>query len=302
VTDVHLDSDVEHIDVRRGLKVEFWGVRGSIATPENDKLRLGGNTPCVVLQYADEPPVIIDAGTGLRHFGAHLKTSGGEPFLASILFSHFHWDHIQGLPFFPPLYSDESELDVYAGVAVDVLRAVLEGQMGEPYFPVPFAAARSRRRYRQMQGQGCEIGSLRVKPVPLNHPGGATGYRIDSPNGSVIYVSDHEHGISEIDDRIAIDAYAADVVIYDAHFTPEEYPKFVGWGHSTWLEGTRLAHRANVGRLLLFHHSPSRADNAADAILEQARHKFSATDLASENYEIVLCSGVQTVTPVSALP
>jgi phosphoribosyl 1,2-cyclic phosphodiesterase len=271
-----------------GLKIKFWGVRGSIATPENDKIRVGGNTPCVAMQYGAEPSVIIDAGTGLRHFGAHLPVSAGEPFRASILFSHFHWDHIQGLPFFPPLYSPEAELNVYAGVTADTVRAVLEGQMAEPYFPVPFAAARSCRRYSQIHGDGLEIGSLRIKPVRLNHPGGATGYRIDSPSGSLIYVSDHEHGDREIDDGIARDAAGANIMIYDAHFTPEEYPKFVGWGHSTWLEGARLAGRANVRKLLLFHHSPSRADDAADAVLERTKKEFAATDLASENQELLL--------------
>lgn len=293
---------MEQVEVRQGLKIQFWGVRGSIPTPEKDKLRVGGNTPCVALQYASEPPVIIDAGTGLRVLGVHLSSSLREPFRASILFSHFHWDHIQGLPFFPFLYSEKAELDLYAGVAVDALRATLEGQMMEPYFPVPFAAARARRQYRQVERHGCEIGSLRIRPVHLNHPGGATGYRVDSPNGSMIYVSDHEHGKAEIDNRIVEDARGADIMIYDAHFTPEEYPQFIGWGHSTWLEGAKLADRASVGRLLLFHHSPSRTDHAAGRVLTQAREEFSATDLACENQEISLASGSHRAAPISAVP
>ena len=280
---------MEQTEVHRGLKVRFWGVRGSIATPEKDKLRVGGNTPCVALEYAGEPPVIIDAGTGLRVFGTHLSGFQRGTWKASILFSHFHWDHIQGLPFLPFLYSDKTELDLYSGVAADELRAILEGQMRQPYFPVPFAAAAPKRQYKQVQGES-EIGSLRIRPVRLNHPGGATGYRIDSPDGSLIYVSDHEHGKADIDDRIVQDAAGADLMIYDAHFTPVEYPPFIGWGHSTWLEGTKLAERAAVGKLLLFHHSPSRTDQAARALLTQARKKFSATDLACERDEIVLAS------------
>jgi phosphoribosyl 1,2-cyclic phosphodiesterase len=284
---------MEQTEVRRGLKIRFWGVRGSIPTPEKDKLRIGGNTPCVVLQYASEPPVIIDAGTGLRVFGSHLSGFHRGTWKASILFSHFHWDHIQGLPFFPFLYSEKAELDLYSGVPADELRAILEGQMNHPYFPVPFAAAASKRQYKQVEGE-CQIGTLRIRPVRLNHPGGATGYRIDSPEGALIYVSDHEHGKVDIDDGIVQDAAGAEIMVYDAHFTPEEYPPFIGWGHSTWLEGAKLADRAGVGRLLLFHHSPSRTDQAARALLTHARKAFSATDLACEHDEIVLASGIHS--------
>jgi phosphoribosyl 1,2-cyclic phosphodiesterase len=283
---------MEHVEVRPGLRIQFWGVRGSTPTADEDKIGIGGNTPCIAVQYANEPLVIIDAGTGLRCLGQHLNTPEHESVRVSILFSHFHWDHIQGLPFFPLLYSERAQLDLYSGVPVDALRETLEGQMKEPYFPVPFAAAQSRRVYIQVQAQGCEIGSLSVLPVKLNHPSGATGYRINSPEGSIIYVSDHEHGRTEIDDRIANDASGSDLMVYDAHFTPDEYPQFKGWGHSTWLEATKLANRAGVGRLLLFHHSPSRTDTAAQLLLAQARHEFSSTDLARENHEISLAPGI----------
>jgi phosphoribosyl 1,2-cyclic phosphodiesterase len=173
----------------------------------------------------------------------------------------------------PFLYSDKAELDLYSGVAADELRSILEGQMNQPYFPVPFVAAVSKRQYKQVAGE-CEIGSLRIRPVRLNHPGGATGYRIDSPGGSLIYVSDHEHGKTDIDDRIVQDAAGADIMIYDAHFAPEEYPPFMGWGHSTWLEGAKFADRAGVGRLLLFHHGPSRTDQAARAVDTSSQEIF----------------------------
>lgn len=283
---------MEHTEVRQGLKLRFWGVRGSIPTADDDKLKVGGNTPCIAIQYGNEPPVIIDAGTGLRQLGLHLSTLRQEFVRASILFSHFHWDHIQGLPFFTPLYSERVQLDMYAGVPVAALRKTLEGQMKEPYFPVPFAAAHSRRVYHEVEASGCTIGSLKVVPVPLNHPGGATGYRIDSPEASIIYVSDHEHGRREIDDRIASQAAGCDLLIYDAHFTPEEYPHFIGWGHSTWLEGTKLAHRAGIGKLVLFHHSPSRTDEEAQLLLSHSRQEFSSTQLACENQEISLAQGI----------
>ncbi len=139
-----------------------------------------------------------------------------------------------------------------------------------------------------MPAQGCQIGSLNITPVRLNHPGGAFGYRIDSPAGSIIYVSDHEHGIAEIDDAIAVHATGADLLIYDAHFTPAEYERYQGWGHSTWLEATRLANRSAVGELVLFHHNPTRNDREMPEILAEARKEFAATEIARENQPIIL--------------
>jgi phosphoribosyl 1,2-cyclic phosphodiesterase len=272
------------------LKVEFWGVRGSIATPERAKLTVGGNTPCTVIQYGSEPVVIIDGGTGLRSFGLSLACGPLKQLRASLLFSHFHWDHIQGLPFFGPVYSDFAHLSFYSTLPPDALRAILEVQMSQPYFPLPMSSTRAVQEYFQMPAQGSQIGSLRIIPVPLNHPGGASGYRIDSPAGSLIYVSDHEHGITEIDDVIATHARGADLLIYDSHFTPAEYENFRGWGHSTWLEATRLANRAGVGELLLFHHSPTRKDREMPEVLTNARREFAATELARENQPIFLPS------------
>lgn len=294
-------SPTNHTGSGNQLKVEFWGVRGSVPTPERAKLTLGGNTPCTVLQYNTEPFVIIDGGTGLRPFGLSVGCGPRRLMRASLLFSHFHWDHIQGLPFFGPVYSDFAQLSFYSTRPTDELRAVLEVQMSNPYFPLPMSSARAVQEYFQIPAQGSEIGSLNITPVTLNHPGGASGYRINSPAGSVIYVSDHEHGIAEIDDAIAKQAAGADLLIYDAHFTPAEYESHKGWGHSTWLEATKLANRAAVGQLILFHHSPSRKDREIPQILENARKEFAATEIARENQPIILSrSGISSSTRTDA--
>jgi phosphoribosyl 1,2-cyclic phosphodiesterase len=278
------------------LKVEFWGVRGSTPTAEGNKLRVGGNTPCLLLQHNLEPIVIIDAGTGLRLLGLQLGPCNDcWPLKASILFSHFHWDHIQGLPFFSPMYSEHCALRFYSTLRPSHLKRVLDDQMKQPYFPLPLSAARSRREYAQVEPHGCGIGSLRIRPIRLNHPGGGSGYRIDSPAGSLIYVSDHEHGVEEIDACIEREAVGTDLLIYDAQYTPDEYPQFKGWGHSTWLEGTRLATRARVGQLFLFHHSPSREDEEFSGILASAREHFTETDVARENRAIVLSKPLRGV-------
>src|SRR5436305_1240459 len=281
-------SPTNHTGSGNQLKVEFWGVRGSIPTPERAKITLGGNTPCTVVQYGTEPVVIIDGGTGLRSLGVSLACNPQKRLRASLLFSHFHWDHIQGLPFFGPVYSDFAQLSFYSTLPPDELRAILEVQMSKPYFPLPMSSTRAVQEYFQMPAQGSQIGSLKISPVPLNHPGGASGYRIDSPAGSIIYVSDHEHGVTEIDDAIAVQATGANLLIYDAHFTPAEYERYQGWGHSTWLEATRLANRAAVGELVLFHHNPSRKDREMPEILAEARREFAATEVARENQPIVL--------------
>jgi phosphoribosyl 1,2-cyclic phosphodiesterase len=270
------------------LKVECWGVRGSIPTAEKSKLDLGGNTPCVVLQFNQEPYVIIDGGTGLRMLGTKMCQNDPATLQASILFSHFHWDHIQGLPFFGPMFSQSGDLKFYSTIRANHLKRVLEDQMKTPYFPVPLSSAPSRREYRQVSVNGFEIGSLSIRPVHLNHPGGAYGYRIDSPAGSMIYISDHEHGVEEIDSGIVQNALGVDLLIYDAQYTPLEYPRYRGWGHSTWLEGTRFAKRAEVGRLLLFHHNPARLDNEAAGILAEAREQFVSTEFARETTSLVL--------------
>jgi phosphoribosyl 1,2-cyclic phosphodiesterase len=264
------------------LKIRFWGVRGSIPTPGSDFCRTGGNTSCVVLQFGQEPVVVIDGGTGLRLFGRQLKWSEEQPLRATLLFSHFHWDHIQGFPFFGPIYSRHAELSLWSGVPARELQTLLTRQMCAPFFPVSYSEVPARCDFHRLEAGGFSPGSLQITPVTLNHPGSATGFRIDSPAGSVIYVSDHEHGNTPIDEQIQRKASGCDVMIYDAHFTPEEYPSFKGWGHSTWLQGAQIAAQARVGKLMLFHHSPDRTDREVDEIVGHAREIFPQTYAAVE--------------------
>ena len=160
--------------------------------------------------------------------------------------------------------------------------------MQEPYFPIPYSAIRAQLQYQQVLEAGLEIGSLRIRPLRLNHPGGCSGYRIDSPAGSVVYASDHAHGVTSIDSEIVEVARGCNVLIYDAHFTPAEYRKYKGWGHSTWLEGTKIARRAGVERLMLFHHNPSRTDDALESLLAEAKNEFPDTEAAQENRPVVI--------------
>lgn len=270
------------------LKLQFLGVRGSIPTPSQACLEAGGNTPCLVLRYGNEPPVIIDAGTGLRTLGQQVKPDAKNVFTATLLLSHFHWDHIQGFPFFPPIYSPHSRLRIVSGCTAAQLKENLGQQMRGPYFPVPFDQISAICTYEQLDANGLAIGSLQVTPIELNHPGNATGFRIDSPNGSLVYVSDHEHGDLRIDKQIVERSKGADLMVYDAHFTPEEYGRYEGWGHSTWKHGAEMAKAASVRRFAMFHHSPSRTDEELAEIVRRCRELFEDSFSANEHDTITV--------------
>ena len=277
-----------------GLLLRFWGVRGSVPTPQAANMGFGGNTACIEIRRGDEPAVVFDGGTGLRALGlaqtslAPMGQLRGPKAAAAIFFTHFHWDHIQGLPFYAPLYQPESEVLLYSAQSPDSLRRILLRQMEGPYFPIELPGLLESGNYRQVTPEGVQLDGLTIRPFPLNHPGGATGYRIDAPEGSVVYASDYEHGDAVLDRVLLQQTKGADVLICDAQFTPEEYEGRRGWGHSTWLQAACLARRACVRQLILFHHDPQRDDQAIARITEQAAGVFENTLSAKESWSAVL--------------
>ena len=272
------------------LTVRFWGVRGSTPTPDAGCLGVGGNTSCVELRTAAGDALILDAGTGIRGLGYALAAeAGADPISVDILFSHFHWDHLQGLPFFAPLYVGGNEVRCISAVDDDRLGDLLRGQMCFPYFPVPFgelAASVETRRARV--GEPFEVGPFSVRAFPVSHPQGAHGFRIEYDGLVVVYATDYEHGDPVADEGLREVSRGADLLISDAQFTPEEYALRKGWGHTTWQHATELAASAGVGQLLLFHHDPSHDDATMERIRDQAREQFGPTDLAREGLEIRL--------------
>lgn len=266
------------------LRLRFWGVRGSTPAPQPGNVGYGGNTACLEVQSGEDPPVIFDAGTGIRGLGLALsKRLSADPSPISLFLTHFHWDHIQGIPFFAPLYSPSSQLRFHSVRPPEEISAILERQMENPYFSAR-AAVRADLHYVQLQPDGIRLGEVLVKPVPLCHPGGAAGYRIDAPHGSIVYASDHEHGNQAIDRGLRNLARGADILIYDAQFTPEEHAQQKGWGHSTWIEATKVALDAGVRQLVLFHHDPQHDDQSVANIVEQAREEFENTIGAKEGW------------------
>jgi phosphoribosyl 1,2-cyclic phosphodiesterase len=270
------------------LAIKFWGVRGSIPTPCQENVGFGGNTACIEIRHAGQT-IVIDGGTGVRNLGIYLEKS----FLSTevqlhLLLTHFHWDHVQGLPFFAPLYHPASEVTFYSGRPAEELSGILEGQMSAPYFPVRFEFLAAKRKFVELRKGGEHAGRAVVHPFPLNHPQGATGFRVELDGSVITHASDVEHGHPSLDTTLREYAQNADVLIYDAQYTPEEYELRKGWGHSTWLEAAQIARECKVKRLILFHHDPSHDDEYLVQLEADARRRFEKTDAAKEGWEIVV--------------
>lgn len=269
---------MQHLDF-----VRFWGVRGSIPAPGPETQQVGGNTSCVEVQLAGQR-LILDGGSGLRQLGAK---QGGVPMTATMLFSHLHWDHIQGLPFFAPLYHPDSSL-VLRGAAG--LRRALAKQMSGPTFPVGMEIFNAALEISPLSaGARFFVGRVQVETCALNHPGGAIGYRLSAGGRSVVYASDNEHPADgQLDPALLELCLGADVLIYDAQYLPEEYESKRGWGHSTYAEGARLARAAGVGQLLLTHHDPARSDEGVRELESRARELFAGARAAREGLVLPL--------------
>jgi len=273
------------------MKIRFWGVRGSTPTPERRNSRYGGNTTCIEIRLADGSLLILDCGSGLRGLGKSLvREFGDAPIGCHIFLTHFHWDHLQGTPFFLPLYRETNEFCFYSVQRKESdLRSAIEGQMANPFFPINMAILRSVRHFEDLDYGSLAVGSAVVRPAPLNHPQGCAGYRIEADGRVFVLATDTEPGSPRHDRSVRDLAEGADVLVYDAQYTPEQFRRERrGWGHSTWLEGTRIAKECGVKNLFLFHHDPDHDDRFLDGIVEQARSEFPNTTGAAEGLEVEL--------------
>src|SRR5579885_46950 len=276
-------------------KLSFWGVRGSTPTVDPATWRYGGNTPCLELVAPDGSVIILDCGTGLRALGTRWTApAAGHGAETHILVTHYHWDHIQGIPFFSPLYAETNEFHFYSFrskfLGRDSLKQVFETQMALPYFPVDRSAMSAKRKFKEVEGGDVfKIGENTVTARELNHPQGCLGFRIDTAAGSVVYATDNEPGNAKLDESLRELAAGADIFINDAQYTPEQLAATrKGWGHSSWLEGVKIARQVGAKTLVLFHHDPDSTDRMIDSLLRQAREEFDSVFAASEGMVISL--------------
>jgi len=266
------------------LQVRFWGVRGSISISAPKSVRYGGNTSCLEVQCGDRT-VILDAGSGLRYLGNQMMASG-QIFNTDIFLTHTHYDHVCGIPFFKPFFVPQNEFRISAGHLLPDkgLRSILGALMTSPLFPVPIEIFQAKIEFHDFSvGDNLNSGpDVVVRTAPLNHPDGATGYRIEYGGQSICYLTDTEHVAGKLDPNILQLIDGADMVIYDSMYTEEEYKNCVGWGHSTWEAGADLCDAAGVPQFVIFHHDPDHDDDFMDEIAEAAEKRRPGTLVAQE--------------------
>jgi phosphoribosyl 1,2-cyclic phosphodiesterase len=270
--------------------VKFWGVRGSIACPGKDTNRYGGNTSCIEVHCGDFN-LIFDMGTGLKQLGDHLPP--GKQLNYDIFLTHSHMDHVNGFPFFKPAYSPATRLKLWAGHLKsqgNSLEQIIRNLMDQPFFPITVDLLAATLIFNDFNaGEDIAISdNITIQTAPLNHPGGATGYRVNYGGRSLCFITDTEHEPGKPDENILSLIKGADVLIYDSNFTDAEFPKFVGWGHSTWQEGARLAEKAGVKTFVAFHHDPSHIDPIMDSIADELETFRPGSVVAKEGMVLYL--------------
>jgi phosphoribosyl 1,2-cyclic phosphodiesterase len=275
------------------MLVKFWGVRGSTPTPQAENLRYGGNTSCVEVRVGDQI-YIFDCGTGFRLLGHSLrKEFGDKPFQAHVFVSHFHWDHIQGMPFFRPLYENpNSEFIFHSSSRKRGLQQVMAEQMSSPYFPVDLDQMRAKRNFCSIENGSLTMDDgLNIKTAWLNHPQGCLGFRLETKDGVLVYATDNEPGNIEFDKAVRQLAEGADILIYDAQYLPEEYEaRRRGWGHSHWREAVNVVMESGAKELVLYHHDPDHSDSIVDKVVADARNYYPKVRAAAEGMQMQIGS------------
>ncbi len=267
----------------KNIHLKLWGVRGSLPAPGPQTQLFGGNTSCIEMRCGEEI-FIFDAGSGIRELGLDLLKS--MPLKARIFFTHYHWDHILGFPFFVPAYIPSNEFHIYGeSKRRRSPKQILSGQMVFPYFPVSLDAMRAKLVFHTLKaGSTKKFGEVTVKTHRLNHPFDAMGYRVDYQGSSVAYITDYEH-FDYQDEPLIEFVQGVDAMIYDSAFNEAEYITKQGWGHSTWEQGVKLAQAGNVKSLIISHHEPTHDDNYMTKVEPEAKKVFPNSTVAKEKHE-----------------
>jgi len=293
------------------MKFKFWGVRGSIPTPGANTVKYGGNTTCIEIRTNDNDLIILDAGTGIHALAQHLLRE--LPVNAHIFITHTHWDHIQGLPFFIPIFIPGNQITIYGGmdpVTNETINRALSVQLQYSFFPIREAQLNARIDYNTIKpGLPIQVGSATITPIVLSHPVLNFGYRIDCDGQSIFFTGDYEPQLniyapedeeyaefqSFVDakwDEVVLAMHGVDALIVDSSYTNEEYASKQGWGHGTYDSGIKLAMAAQAKKLFFTHHEPTRTDAGLDAIYQNVLQNHPATGcellLAQEGVDIIL--------------
>lgn len=290
------------------MKLKFWGVRGSIPCPGPATVRYGGNTSCLEVQGGPDV-LVLDAGTGIRELGLTLAAQR-RPLRVHLLISHTHWDHIQGFPFFAPIYSPGNEIVVYGPRGLDrPLEEIVLGQMEYSYFPVRGVELQARVRFEELDEQTLQIGPWTVATLPMNHPVRVLAYRLTLGGRTMVYSGDNEpyydvlgtsdpegqtavrrrsEWVRECNEKVVRFVQGAHVLVADAQYTDEEYETKRGWGHSPLSHVLDLAARAGVERLVLFHHEPTHSDDDMDRIDALARSRARGFEVITAREGLIL--------------
>jgi len=263
------------------MMIRCWGARGSIPVSGPEYLKYGGDTACLEIRTAEDDIIIVDAGTGIRRLGNRLLAEGRHEY--NLIFTHAHWDHILGFPFFKPIYRKETSLQMGGCPSCrEAVKEMIAKVMTPPNFPIDFANVQARISYRECSELGFAVHSLNVTPIQTSHPGSGIGYKFSEKGKTFVFLTDNELGHKH-PGGLDYDAYVrfasgADLLLHDAEFTDEEYRTKKTWGHSTYRDALRLALDARVRQFGLFHHNQERSDEAIDEILKECRRIIAARD------------------------
>ena len=270
-------------------QLTFRGIRGSMPVAGKEHKRYGGHTTCIDVDLSDSAHLVVDCGTGMRQLQSalHEDISNHE---FHVLLTHYHWDHLQGLPFFRPLYDSTNRFVFYGHEWGDLSVADLVGGVfTPPWFPITLDETAASKEFVTMTDEPFKLDWLTVTPDQLHHPQGVTAYRLHGAEATIVIATDVEAGDPESDDALVALAKGADYLVHDAQYLPEEYENdYRGWGHSTWKHATDTAQRAEVGKLILVSHEPDRSDQDIDHMVEVAREDFRSTEAAFEGMTIGL--------------
>ncbi len=260
------------------MYIKCWGSRGSIPVSGTDYIKYGGDTTCIEIRTKSDDIIIIDAGTGIRRLGNRLMDE--KRYKYNLIFTHAHWDHVMGFPFFKPLYSEKVKLMLYrCPFHSKFVETILSMLMAPPNFPVRYSEIKAKMEYQGAFTTEFKIGSVTVTPIQLNHPDNGSGYKFTEDDKSFVFLTDNELGFEHpggLSYKDYLDfSEGADLLIHDAEYTPEEYESTMRWGHSVFTHALDLALEAGVGQLGLFHSNQERTDRQMDEIVEDCRHRIA---------------------------